>query len=309
MPQLVAPGSEEMKNMIREEIGLSEARVVKEVVRRWSKVDRRMEEMYEVMSEILVSMNEEYEKVDRDRIEGRSQRRIDVEVSGRMEKVLGGLHGQLKELADLAGMVEANLELAEGVRGAQQHFEREVRGLRTQVVAGVESMVRSVDVVKREVRGCGQMMRKVGEQVWDAVGCVQTDSGVQWGRVETRLGDVEREVKEQWHDRHRELVAQLRSLAREVRIAKGSSVAVDSGPPQGFVAAAEVEWGARPGFEFRLGGMGLGYYRHRDGGLRVAESGKRRVEMEGDRRSRGGRLRSEDRREGVQYFAVPLTSK
>jgi hypothetical protein len=137
----------------------------------------------------------------------------------------------------------------------------------------------------------------------------EADSGVQWGRVETRLGDVEREVKEQWHDRHRELVAQLRSLAREVRIAKGSSVAVDSGPPQGFVAAAEVEWGARPGFEFRLGGMGLGYYRHRDGGLRVAESGKRRVEMEGDRRSRGGRLRSEDRREGVQYFAVPLTSK
>jgi len=61
MPQLVAPGSEEMKNMIREEIGLSEARVVKEVVRRWSKVDRRMEEVYEVMSEILVSMNEEYE--------------------------------------------------------------------------------------------------------------------------------------------------------------------------------------------------------------------------------------------------------
>jgi hypothetical protein len=184
-----------------------------------------------------------------------------------------------------------------------------VRGLRTQVVAGVESMVRSVDVVKKEVRGCGQMVGRMGEKVGDAVGCVQTDSGVQWGRVEARLGDVEREVKEQWHDRHRELVAQLRSLAREVRIAKGSSVAVDSGPPQGFVAAAEVEWGARPGFEFRLGGMGLGYYRRRDGGLRVAESGKRRVEMEGDRRSRGGRLRSEDRREGVQYFAVPLSSK
>ena len=144
-------------------------------------------------------------------------------------------------------------------------------------------------------------MRKMGEQVGDAVGCVQTDSGVQWGRVETRLGDVEREVKEQWHDRHRELVAQLRSLAREVRIAKGSSVAVDSGPPQGFVAAAEVEWGARPGFEFRLGGMGLGYYSHRDGGLRVAESGKRRVEMEGDRRSRGGRSNDKFQPQGVSW--------
>jgi hypothetical protein len=222
MPQLVAPGSEEMKNMIREEIGLSEARVVKEVVRRWSKVDRRMEEVYEVMSEILVSMNEEYEKVDRDRIEGRRQRRIDVEGSSRMEKVLGGLHGQLKELADLADIVEANLELAEGVRGAQQHFEREVRGLRTRVVAGVESMVRSADVVKKETRVCTQMVGRMGEKVEGTVGCVQAEVVGQMGRVEARVGEVEWAVREQWDARHRELVAQVRGLARVVAVAGGS---------------------------------------------------------------------------------------
>ena len=34
----------------------------------------------------------------------------------------------------------------------------QVRGLKTRVVAGVESMVRSVDVVKKETRVCTQMV-------------------------------------------------------------------------------------------------------------------------------------------------------
>ena len=111
--------------------------------------------------------------------------------------------------------------MAEGVRGAQQHFEREVRGLRTQVVAGVESMVRSADVVKRETRGCVQMVGRVGEKVEVAVGCVQAECCAQLGRVEARVGEVEWAVREQWDARHRELVAQVRGLARMVFVSQG----------------------------------------------------------------------------------------
>jgi hypothetical protein len=234
--------------------------------------------------------------------------RGDVEVFRGMRKAMDGLRGQLDELVVL---VEANSEMAEGVRGAQQHFEREVRGLRTQVVAGVASMVRSADVVKRETRGCVQMVGRVGEKVEVAVGCVQAEIGGQMGRVEARVGEVEWVVREQWDARHRELVAQVRGLARMVAVAGRSGPS----PPQGFVAAAEVEWGIRPGFTFRLGREGLGYYRGTDsevvGPLAVGGGGGEELRSRESREGGGrrGKMRSEDRREGVQYFAVPLTSK
>jgi hypothetical protein len=229
-----------------------------------------------------------------------------------------GFRGMVSRLEDLqeqldvvVEMVEANSELAAGVRGAHQHFEREVRGLRTQVVAGVDSMVRAADVVKKEVRGCGQMVGRMGEKVGDAIGCVQADSCAQLGRVEARVGEVEWAVREQWDVRHRELVAQVRSLARGVEAAGRSR----SGPPPGFVAAGGVEWGIRPGFTFKLGREGLGYYRSAEVVEPGAVGGSGRGEMGGREPRRGGekvgkgKSRSEDRREGVQYFAVPLTSK
>ena len=108
----------------------------------------------------------------------------------------------------------------------------------------------------------------------------------------------------------RELVAQVRSLARGVA-AVGRSC---PSPPQGFVAAAEVEWGIRPGFTFRLGREGLGYYRGTDsevvGPLAVGGGGGEELRSRELREGGGwGKMRSEDRREGVQHFAVPLTSK
>jgi len=120
-------------------------------------------------------------------------------------------------------------------------------------------------------------------------------------------------VREQWDARHRKLVAQVRGLARVVAAAGRSG----PGPPQGFVAAAEGEWGIRPGFRFRLGREGLGYYRDTEVVAPDAVGG-RREEMRGWETREGGsglgkgkkgKVRSEDRREGVQYFAVPLTSK
>ena len=238
----------------------------------------------------------------------RSRRNDDV-------KGFRGMVGRLEDMRDqldvVVEMVEANSELAQGVRGAHAHFEREVRGLRTQVVAGVDSMLRSSDVVKREARGGMQMMGRMGEKVEVAVGCLHAEIGGQMGRVEARVGEVEWAVREQWDARHRELVAQVRGLARVVAAAGRSG----PGPPQGFVAAAEVEWGIRPGFQFRLGREGLGYYRDTEMvGSRVVDGGGRE-EMRGREPREGGggkgksRVRSEDRREGVQYFAVPLTSK
>jgi hypothetical protein len=308
MPQLVAPGSEAIRDMIREEIGRSEARVVKEMGRRWKEVDGCMGQVREVMVAIMEEVMAGQDKVRAERKENLMRSRGDVEVFRGMRKAMDGLRGQLDELVVL---VEANSEMAEGVRGAQQHFEREVRGLRTQVVAGVDSMVRTVDVVKKEVRGCGQMVGRMGEKVEGAVGCVQADSCAQLGRVEARVGEVEWAVREQWDVRHRELVAQVRSLARGVEAAGRSR----SGPPQGFVAAGGVEWGIRPGFTFKLGREGLGYYRSAEvvepgavGGSGRGEMGCRGPRKGGERVGKG-KLRSEDRREGVQYFAVPLTSK
>ena len=96
-------------------------------------------------------------------------------------------------------------------------------------------------------------------------------------------------------------------------MARGVAVARNSGPPQGFVAAAEVEWGIRPGFVFKLGREGLGYYRDAElvGPLAVGGGGGEELRSRESREGGGrrGKMRSEDRREGVQYFAVPLTSK
>ena len=156
------------------------------------------------------------------------------------------------------------------------------------------------------------MVGRVGEKVEVAVGCVQAEIGGQMGRVEARVGEVEWVVREQWDARHRELVAQVRGLARMVSVAGRSGPS----PPQGFVAAAEVEWGVRPGFVFRLGREGLGYYRGDSEvvGLRAVGGVVREETRCGETRGGGGgvgkgKMRSEDRREGVQYFAVPLTSK
>ena len=172
-------------------------------------------------------------------------------------------------------------------------------------------MVRSADMVKRGARGCVQMVGRVGGKVEGAVGCVQAECCGQLGRVEARVGEVEWAVREQWDARHRELMAQVRGLARVVAAAGRSG----PGPPQGFVAAAEVEWGIRPGFRFRLGREGLGYYRDTGVVGPLVVDGGDRGEMRGREPREGGggkgksKVRSEDRREGVQYFAVPLTSK
>jgi hypothetical protein len=251
------------------------------------------------------------DKVRAESKEDLRRRKGDVEMLRGMKKAMDGLRvGSWTSWELCRVMVEANSELAQGVPGAQQHFEREVRGLRTQVVAGVDSMLRSSDVVKREARGCVQMVGRVGEKVEVAVGCVQAEIGGQMGRVEARVGEVEWVVREQWDARHRELVAQVRGLARMVAVAGRSGPS----PPQGFVAAAEVEWGIRPGFTFRLGREGLGYYRGTDSevvGLAVGGGGGEELRSRESREGGGrrGKMRSEDRREGVQYFAVPLTSK
>ena len=117
------------------------------------------------------------------RARAQQERKEDGERSrNRRNDDVKGFRGMVRRLEDLQDqldvvveMVEANSGLAQGVRGAHQHFEREVRGLRTQVVAGVASMVRSADVVKRETRGCVQMVGRVGEKVEGAVGCVQAE--------------------------------------------------------------------------------------------------------------------------------------
>jgi hypothetical protein len=293
--------------MIREEVGRSEARVVKEMGRRWKEVDECMGQLREVMVEVMEGVMMGQDKIRAERKEYVMRSRGDVEMVRGVRKAMDGFRGQLDELVVL---VEASSEMAEGVRGAQQHFEREVRGLRTQVVAGVESMVRSADVVKRETRGCVQMVGRVGEKVEVAVGCVQAEIGGQMGRVEAGVGEVEWVVREQWDARHRELVAQVRGLVRMVAVAGRSGPS----PPQGFVAAAEVEWGIRPGFTFRLGREGLGYYRGTDSevvGLAVGGGGGEELRSRESREGGGGscKMRSADRRAGVQYFAVPLTSK
>ena len=271
-----------------------------------------VKQMLELMGEIRDGLEAGRARAQQERKEDgeRTRNRRNDDVKG-FRGMVAMLEDSKDQLDVVVEMVEANSELAAGVRGAHQHFEREVRGLRTQVVAGVDSMVRTADVVKKEVRGCGQMVGRMGEKVEGAVGCVQADSCAQLGRVEARVGEVEWAVREQWDVRHRELVAQVRSLARGVEAAGRSR----SGPPQGFVAAGGVEWGIRPGFTFKLGREGLGYYRSTEvvepgavGGSGRGETGGRESRKGGEKVGKG-KSRSEDRREGVQYFAVPLTSK
>jgi hypothetical protein len=75
MPQLVAPGSEAIRDMIREEIGRSEARVVKEMGRRWKEVDGCMGQVREVMVAIMEEVMAGQDKIRAERKENLMRRK------------------------------------------------------------------------------------------------------------------------------------------------------------------------------------------------------------------------------------------